>query len=78
MLAELAEMSLAAARSLRDREAGAANARDVGRMVRLAEKLEREATLALRLKASLEAERRRRDFGLPALRRACPPTPTRH
>jgi hypothetical protein len=78
MLDELAEMSRAVARSLRNREGGAANARDAGRMVRLADELEREAIRALRLKAILEAERRQRDFGLPGLRRACPPTPTRH
>jgi hypothetical protein len=78
MLDELAEMSRAAARMLRGRVADAANARDTGRMVRLAAALEREAILALRLKAALAADRRRRDFGLPGLRRACPPTPTRH
>lgn len=78
MLEELAEMSRAMARSLRSRVAGAADAREAGRMIRLAEEIEREAVLALRLKAVLEATRRRRDFGLASLRRACPPTPTRH
>jgi hypothetical protein len=78
MLDELAEMSRAVARTLRDRVADAANARDTGRLVRLAAELEREAIRALRLKAALAAERRRRDFGLPGLRRASPPTLTRH
>jgi hypothetical protein len=57
---------------------GLSNARDAGRLVRVAVEMERETVLTLRLKAALAAERRRRDFGLPDLRRACPPTSTRH
>lgn len=78
MLDEVAEMSRALARSLRDRDAGAANGRDAGRMARLADALEREAMRALRLKALIGARRRRREFGLADLRRAGPPTPTHH
>ena len=78
MLDRLAEMSRALARDLRGRVGEAANARDAGRMVRVAADLERESMLALRLKATLAAQRRRRDFGLRDLRKACPPTPARH
>ncbi|WP_309604438.1 hypothetical protein [Phenylobacterium sp.] len=78
MLDELAEMSRALARSLRERQAGAANARDAGRMARLADDIERGAVRALALKALIEARRRRRAFGLAGLRRARPPTPTHH
>ena len=78
MLDELAEMSRDVARSLRNRQAGAANAREAGRMARLADEIEREAVRALRLKALIAARRLRREFGLAGLRRACPPTPTHH
>ena len=78
MLYELAEMSRAVARSLRSRVAEAATARDAGRLLRMAAELERDAMRSLRLKAALAARRRRREFGLPSLRSACPPTPTRH
>lgn len=78
MLDELAEMSRDVARSLRNRQAGAANAREAGRMARLADEIEREAMRALRLKALIEARRLRRESGLAGLRRACPPTSTHH
>ena len=79
MLAEMAEMSRAIARSLRERAAAGSDApRDVAKVIRAAAKLEDDARRSLALKARLAADRRRHEFGIGRLRAAVPPTATRH
>jgi hypothetical protein len=79
ILAEMAEANRAIARSLRERAAsGRDGPADALKAVRAAARLEDEARRSLALKARLEADRRRHEFGIGSLRAAVPPTSTRH